>query len=304
MAVLKPYQEALGIHSETELIDLFLETLAPTNRTYDFFVDWDKVNSNVEGLEFEIDLLDRLAGSRNPEEELRNLLRNHPEVSRAIPILIAIRSLNFQVLEKIGVAEGYADFDFSKSELSASDIENIVSFCTKTGITALLTSLQGLRDYVVGVEVGTDTNARKNRSGSSMERLVETFMKGLAGEHSNLEIRTQQKFSVLEHAEGIAVPHSLRDRRFDMAIMLSGQHFNIETNFYTGTGSKPQEIVDSYINRHQELNEAGWKFIWVTDGYGWRGMENQVRRAFQDMDYILNLEFIRRGVLSAIVSHQ
>ena len=270
MAILKPYEEKLGIHGETELIDLFLETLAPTNRTYDFFVDWDKVYFNVEGLKVEIALLGSLAGSKNPEEELRNLLRSYPEVSRAIPILIAIRSLQFPVLEYVGATDGYTHFDFSKSEPSASDIENIVSFCTKTGITALLTSLQGLRDYVAGVEVGTDTNARKNRSGSSMERLVETFVNGLAGEHSNLEIRTQQKFSVLERAEEIAVPHSLRDRRFDMAIMLDGQHFNIETNFYAGTGSKPQEIVDSYINRHQQLNEANWKLIWVTDGYGWR----------------------------------
>ena len=304
MAALKPYEETLDIRNETELVCLFLETLAPTNRTYDFFVDWDKVSSNVEGLKIEIALLGSLAGSRNPEEALRNLLVRYPEVSRAIPILIAVRQLKFQVLENLETAEGYAEFDFSKSELSASEIEHVVSFCARTGITPMLASLKDLRGYVTGVEVGTDANARKNRSDSSTGRLVETFVNGLAGVHPNLEIRTQQKFSALEHIKGVAVPHSLRNRRFDMAITLDGRPFNIETNFYAGTGSKPQEIVDSYINRHQELEAAGWKLIWVTDGYGWRGMENQVRRAFQDMDYVLNLEFVRRGVLSAILSRQ
>ena len=197
-----------------------------------------KVSSNVEGLKIEIALLGSLAGSRNPEEALRNLLVRYPEVSRAIPILIAVRQLKFQVLENLETAEGYAEFDFSKSELSASEIEHVVSFCARTGITPMLASLKDLRGYVTGVEVGTDANARKNRSDSSTGRLVETFVNGLAGVHPNLEIRTQQKFSALEHIKGVAVPHSLRNRRFDMAITLDGRPFNIETNFYAGTGSK------------------------------------------------------------------
>ncbi len=304
MAALKPYEETLAIRNENELVDLFLKTLVPTNRTYDFFVDWHKVRSNVERLKIEIALLGSVAGSRNPEEALRKLLVRYPESSKAIPILIAVRQRKFQVLENLETAEGYADFDFSKPELSASEIEHIVGFCTKTGITSLLASLQDLRGYITGVEVGLDTHARKNRSGRSMERLVETFVSRLAKLHPGLEVRTQQKFSALERIKGVAVPDRLRDRRFDMVVTLDGRPFNVETNFYSGTGSKPQEIVDAYINRQQELDEAGWKLIWVIDGYGWRGMENQVRMAFKDVDYVLNLEFVRRGVLSAVLSRQ
>ena len=301
MVVLGPYHETLGVRTQSELIDRFLDSLAPTNRTHDFFVDWDKVNRNVETLKTEIALLGSLAGSNSPIEELRNLLKRYPEVSKAIPILIAVRGLEFPVLDGMETDAGYTNYDFSKPDPSPSEIDSIVTFCVKTGITSLLTSTQGLKDYVVGVEVGTDTNARKNRSGKSMERLLDTVMKKLACERPNLVVHTQKTFSALERTEGINAPQSLKDRRFDVAITLDDRHYNIETNFYSGTGSKPQEIVDSYINRQDELNQGGWSFIWITDGYGWSGLTNQIQKAFQEMDYVLNAEFIRRGTLSAIL---
>ena len=302
MVVLRPYQETLGIHTESELIDRFINSLAPTNRTHDFFVDWVKVNRNVEALKTEIALLGSLAGSDSPVEDLNNLLQRYPEVSKAIPILIAVRGLEFPVLEGMETDARYTNYDFSKPDPSPSEIDSIVTFCVKTGISSLLTSTQGLKDYLVGVEVGTDTNARKNRSGKAMERLLDGVMNKLSDEQPNLVLHTQTKFSDLERTDGISAPQSLKDRRFDIAVTLDDSHYNIETNFYSGTGSKPQEIVDSYINRHEELNQAGWSFIWITDGYGWSGMTNQVQRAFREIDYVLNVDFVRRGTLSAILS--
>lgn len=105
----------------------------------------------MEELKTEIALLGSLAGSNNLEEDLRGLLTRYPEVSRVIPILIAIARVKFPVLKYIYVAETYTDYDFSKSGPSISDIESIVSFCTWSGITGLLASLQYLRDYMAGV---------------------------------------------------------------------------------------------------------------------------------------------------------
>ena len=91
----------------------------------------------VEELKTEIALLGSLAGSKNPEEDLRNLLTRYPEVSRVIPLLVAIARVKFPVLKYIHVAETYIDYDFSKPGPSVSEIESIVSFCTWTGITGL-----------------------------------------------------------------------------------------------------------------------------------------------------------------------
>ncbi len=299
MVVLQPYKDSLGVGSEPELLESFYQSLSATNRTYDFFVNWNKVRTNVQNLKIPLALLGTLAGSTNPSEGLRELLNQYPEVSRAIPILIAVRGLKLQVLNDLTVGESVTEYDFSRTELCTSDIERIVGFCERTGITSLLSTSQSLSDYVTGVEVGTDTNARKNRSGTSMESVVGKFLNELSFERADLEVRTQRTFSSLER-NSISVPPTLRDRKFDIAVSVGGQYFNIEINFYSGPGSKPQEIVDSYINRESELKEADWKFIWITDGFGWSSMTSQMNLAFTRMDYILNLAFVRKGVLSAI----
>lgn len=53
-----------------------------------------------------------------------------------------------------------------------------MTFGQRTGILDLLRNkIKGnLKDYIVGVEVGMDTNARKNRTGKIMESLVEQYL--------------------------------------------------------------------------------------------------------------------------------
>lgn len=302
MVILAPYQKTLGAQTEETVVERFFASLAITNRTHDFFVDWDKVRHNVQALSAEIALLGSLAGSAQPEANLRLLLRRYPEVARAIPILVAVRDLKFKVLEDVQSVQQYSDYDFSKLTLTQDDVEAIVRFCAKTGISSMLASTQALRDYVLGVEVGTDTNARKNRSGTAMEDLISPVVDQLAREQKGLRVRKQKRFSELAQLDGIPAPRGLEDRRFDIVVLTDTRRFNIEINFYAGGGSKPQEIVDSYINRHRELTQAGWELIWATDGYGWKSGASQMRKAFRDMSYVLNIDFVRRGVLSAILT--
>ncbi len=302
MTVLQPYKDALNVETEERLVELFLNTLVVTNRTHDFFVDWNKVYRNVDSLKTEIALLGSLRGSKSLESELRQLIHKYPEVTKAIPILIAVRDLKFNVLEDIEAAQQCTEYDFSKPALADADIGAVVRFCTKTGITSLLTSIQTLRDYVTGVEVGTDTNARKNRSGSSMENLLFPILRAIGDKNPGITVIVEKKFSELAPSGPWQIPAGLRDRRFDLVVLTPGHAFNVETNFYSGGGSKPQEIVDSYINRHRELAQAGWGFIWVTDGDGWRSGVNQIRKGFKDMDFVLNLHFVRQGVLSRIIT--
>ncbi|HOO13441.1 MAG TPA: DpnII family type II restriction endonuclease, partial [Bacillota bacterium] len=70
----------------------------------------------------------------------------------------------------------------------------------------------------------------------------------------------QKKFHYLEKKFGIKVSAAIRNRKADFILMNTdkGRVVNIEVNFYSGTGSKPQEIVDSYINRQEELKEISF----------------------------------------------
>lgn len=300
MARIETYAPLINVKDTKSLVDLFLETLVETNRTYDFFVDWEKVNQNVDTLKIEIGILSSIVGTRHPIEELRTVLKRYPEAAKAIPILVAVRDKQFKVLEDIEADSKYAEFDFVKASYTDAEIETLINFCNRTRITALLTSLNTLRDYVSGVEVGLDTNARKNRSGTSMERLISPLLESLAKEH-NFNLVSQKKFSYLQQKFSLKVPPALINRRFDIALLGKQANINIEVNFYSGGGSKPEEIVESYITRNNELHRSNWKFIWVTDGQGWYSMRNQIERAFKEIDYILNVEFVHRGLLATIL---
>ena len=57
------------------------------------------------------------------------------------------------------------------------EISDIVEFCKKSGILDLFGEINDLYAYLLGMEVGLDSNARKNRSGKIFEQLVEIIMK-------------------------------------------------------------------------------------------------------------------------------
>lgn len=151
------------------------------------------------------------------------------------------------------------------------------------------------------VEVGLDSNARKNRSGSFMEKVVEEELQNISKEFKDIEIFPKGKFSKLEE-RGVKVPKELQHRTPDFAIKKGTKLLSMEVNFYSGQGSKPQEIVDAYINRQRELQNSGWQFIWITDGNGWRQGQNQIRKAIEQMDFVLNINFIKKGFLKHILS--
>lgn len=300
MARIEIYAPLINVKDTRSLVDLFMDTLVETNRTYDFFVDWEKVHRNVDTLKVEIGILSSVVGTRQPIAELRTVLKRYPEAAKAIPILVAVRDKQFKVLEDIEADSKYAEFDFGKVSYPDTEIETLINFCNRTGIIALLTSLNTLRDYVSGVEVGLDTNARKNRSGTSMERLISPLLESLAKEH-NLNLISQKTFSYLQQKYSLKIPPALKNRRFDIVLLGERANINIEANFYGGGGSKPEEIVESYITRNNELHRSNWQFIWVTEGQGWRSMRNQIERAFEEIDYVLNIEFIHRGLLATIL---
>lgn len=116
----------------------------------------------------------------------------------------------------------------------------------------------------------------------------------------SLKIFAQKKFKDISNIFG-TIPAGLADRQFDFVISRGGKTINLEADFFTITGSKPQEIIDSYINRYKELNEVGWGFIFVTDGGAWRKQRNQISKAIEELPYTFNLNFIRRGLLEKVI---
>ncbi len=116
------------------------------------------------------------------------------------------------------------------------------------------------------------------------------------------QIESQKYFHYLADKYHLPISSSLYNRKADFLLVGSNDRIvNIEVDFFSGTGSKPQEIVDSYINRQNELYENGFHFIWITDGYGWKGQKHQIRKGLEMIDYPLNLHFVRKGLLERIL---
>lgn len=300
------YKKYLKLNTPSDIVDEFINTLIDTNRGYNFFVDWDKIKSNVEKYKIELNILNSLIGSKNFEKELYNLIFKYPEIVPVIPILIAVRELEFKVMNDFSAPHSdVIEYDFRKKKRSEEEIKKIVDFCVKTGIKYMFENIttKSLQDYLSGVEVGMDTNARKNRSGDAMELALKPFFNKLEKDNNRkYQILFQKKFEYLK-SKGIQVSKDIGDRKADFIVLKNLKTvINIEVNFYSGTGSKPQEIVDSYITRQSDLAKNGFKFIWITDGHGWAGQKNQIQKGFKEIDYILNTSFIRKGMLIGILN--
>ena len=81
---------------------------------------------------------------------------------------------------------------------------------------------------------------------------------------------------------------------------------NIEANFYFDSGSKPEEIIDSYSNRNVELKNNNMKFIYLTDGIRCWGNtdKNQLIKGFKSIDYIINYHMLKESYFEEIIKKE
>ena len=149
----------------------WIDTMKDSIATWDYYTDFAKVYDKVDKIKTELYILNSLIKSQNIEADFKKLLKEYPQILKAIPILIAKRETNIIINDAI---QKYY-YNFKRQNYSDDDY---VLFMRKTGLFDLLTNhlISNLYDYVLGVEVGLDTNARKNRTGTAMETLVESYL--------------------------------------------------------------------------------------------------------------------------------
>jgi type II restriction enzyme len=290
-----------------ETFQYLLSTLKDSIKSWDYFVNWKKVENNIGEFEIELNLLNYLIGKENLEEEFRYLLKNHPEVLNVIPALIACRDNKFKIIYlKDDNKFEYELFDFKKKKhLNDEDINNAVIFAKKSGIFNLFRNnkIKNLVDYVFGVEVGLDSNGRKNRTGKAMEDLVELFIKNIC-EKYNYKYISQATPTRIKSDWNYDVTIDKSERRFDFAVNTGEKLYLIETNFYSGGGSKLKATAGEYKTLYDVITRDGHDFIWITDGVGWRSANRPLQEAFNHNKYVLNLKMVELGVLEQIFSNQ
>lgn len=267
---------------------------------WNYFVNWEKVHKNIKPIEKELNLLNVLIGKEDIEREVYELIKEYPQVIKVFPFLIAYRDNKVSMLTDVK-AFLYKDYDFKTRDLTDENCKDLATFFMKSGLGNLLKEkrVKNLVDYVTGVEVGLDSNGRKNRGGTMMENIVETFVKNACDE-LGLEYMTQANAKKIKANWNIDIQVDKSSRNLDFAINKNGKLYFIECNFYGGGGSKLKSTATEYVKMNEYWNAQNITFIWVTDGAGWKSTLKPLREYFDKADYLLNLEMLKDNKLNLI----
>jgi len=155
-----------------------------------------------------------------------------------------------------------------------------------------------------GVEAGLDSNGRKNRGGHLMENLVETYLQK-AGLEKNVTYFKEMGIADIESRWSVdlsALSHGGKTvKRFDFVVPTPQTIYGIETNFYSGGGSKLNETARSYKTIALEArNVDRFAFAWFTDGKGWASARHNLEETFDVMEHIYNINDLENDVIGRI----
>lgn len=266
---------------------------------YKYYVDFDKIYRNIDKIKVELNILNSLIGSKNIEKDFEELLKKYPETLKCIPLLIAVREHEIYAIDDDG------EFTFSFKKMNYS-IEQYKMFMRKTGLFDLIQNhiISNLVDYATGVETGLDSNGRKNRGGHLMENLVESYIIK-AGFKKDVNYFKEDYISNIEKRFNIDLPaisnQGKAEKRFDFVVKTDNMIYAIETNFYTGGGSKLNETARSYKTLALEAATIdGFTFVWFTDGLGWKSARNNLEETFDVMEHIYNIKELENGIISKV----
>lgn len=253
-----------------------MSQLKETNQHLYFFCDFDKIRQNVDDIKLSLCMLNSLIGAPNLKKAVETIWNRDKSAFQVMNILIAVREKGKFVLN----AKDHPVL----VESFFQSVDGVMEFLVETGLADLFAGQQitNLVDYVFGIETGLDSNARKNRSGHIMEHHV----RALFAEYG---LRAREE---VYSSEWPALTAVLGDdeKRFDFVLEAKGKTYLFEVNFYSGGGSKLNEVARSYSDIAPKINAVpGFEFVWITDGIGWRSAKNKLQEAYNIIPGVYNL---------------
>ena len=265
-----------------ERFKTFLSQLSETNATLDYFVDFRKVTGNVNKIAIKLNQLNYLIGKDNIEEAINELYEENPKVFEVLDILIAVRNKKTKTLNNNG--------EIVSLESYFSSPKGILEYIRKTGLAEVFKNkeITNLVDYVFGIEVGLDTNARKNRGGDNMSKAV-----SLLFDREGIYYKKEVNSTLFLDIQSLGVDV----KRFDFVIKTKKKTYLIETNFYNTGGSKLNEVARAYSEVAPKINQyENYEFVWITDGQVWFSAKNKLEEPYNIISSVYNLTTLREFV--------
>ncbi len=78
----------------------------------------------------------------------------------------------------------------------------------------------------------------------------------------------------------------------------------IEVNYYSGGGSKLKSVAGEFSSLYTLTKSDITHFIWITDGEGWLTAKRPLRETFDHIDYVMNIDMIKQGLLKEILYYE
>ena len=250
--------------------------MSETNATLDYFTDFEKVIKNTNKIAIKLNQLNYLIGKEDLRKAIKELYDENPKVFEVLDILLAVRTKD---KKKTLNANG----EFVLLESYFTSLQGVIDYIEQTGLAEVFKNknITNLVDYVFGVEVGLDTNARKNRGGENMAKAVALKFKG-----ADIPYRSEVNSTEFEEIKSLGQDL----KRFDFVIQTKNKTYLIETNFYNGGGSKLNEVARAYTDIAPKINQyEKFEFVWITDGQGWLSAKNKLGEAYSLIPSIYNL---------------
>jgi type II restriction enzyme len=260
----------------SEQFETFISQLSETNATLDYFTDFGKIKTNLSKISIKLNQLNYLIGKEELKPAIEELFEENAKVFEVLNILIAVRkSKNAKTWNREG--------EIVQLDSYFETPDKIYEFIEDTGLGEIFRNknITNLVDYVFGVEVGLDTNARKNRGGESMSKAVSLIF-------DKENIFYKKEVNSTEFPEITSLGADLK--RFDFVIKTRIKTYLIETNYYNEGGSKLNEVARAYSDVAPKINQyPNFEFVWITDGKGWLSAKNKLEEAFSIIPSVYNL---------------
>ncbi len=271
------------VHTE-EQFTTFISQLKETNQTLDFFCDFNKISENVNNIKLSLCMLNSLIGATDMRKAVETIWQRDKTAFNVMDILIAVRSEGQKkVIDSLG--------NCIVLDTLFESVDGVIEYLDNTGLTEIFQQqkIKDLVDYVFGIETGLDTNARKNRSGHIMEDTVAKIFDANEVKYRT-EVYSTERPSITEVL-------GYDEKRFDFVVETPQKKYLIEVNFYSGGGSKLNEVARSYSDIAPKINSVnGFEFVWITDGIGWKSARNKLQEAYNIIPSVYNLTDIEKFI--------
>lgn len=267
----------------SEQFKIFLSQLSETNTTLDYFTDFKKIKGNVNKIAIKLNQLNYLIGKTDIKAAVNELYEENPKAFEVLDILIAVRKNN-----NAKTFNNKGEIVMLNSYFTSPD--SICEYIEETGLGEIFRNkdVKNLVDYVFGIEVGLDTNARKNRGGENMSKAVSLFF-------DKAKVFYKKEVSSTAFPEISSLGTDVK--RFDFVIKTKRKTYLIETNFYNSGGSKLNETARSYSDVAPKINQyESYEFVWITDGRGWLSAKNKLEEAYNTIPSMYNLSTLQNFI--------